>query len=73
MTLFIPKTHTQRKEIQRWCKACCKGPARSKDFCKVRQGPVDFYFCSERCARFFVQYRYDPVWGPRFKRTASHM
>jgi ribosomal protein L24E len=55
----------------RWCKSCCKGPAHSKDFCKVKQGPVDFWFCSERCVQFWVAHRYDPKFAKWLKMPAT--
>ena len=70
MGIFIPKTHA-KGEIQRWCKVCCKGPARGRDYVKVRQGPMDFWFCSEACAFFWGQKRYDPKYAKYFKMTAT--
>eukprot|EP00966_Prymnesium_polylepis_P238820 5523337-Prymnesium_polylepis.1 len=41
-----------------WCKTCCQGRVRARDLVKVRQRPVQFWLCSERCAEFWSEHRY---------------
>lgn len=71
MGVFIPKTHGSSGEPKRWCKTCCKGPVRAKDMYKIRQGPVDFWFCSTRCAEFWSEHRYNPKYAKRLKMSAT--
>ena len=71
MGIFIPKTHGSSGEPNRWCKTCCKGPARSKAMYKIRQGPVDFWFCSTHCAEHWAQHRYNPKYAKLFKISAT--
>lgn len=62
--------HMDRRTCsRRWCKACTLGPL--SDVVKVRQGPIDFYFCSVDCATFWHAYRYDARLGPLFKMSAT--
>lgn len=70
MGVFLPKQEN-RGERMRWCKTCCRGPMRSKDTVKYRQGPVDFHFCKIECATFFLQHRYEPGLRRWFKRSAT--
>lgn len=59
--------HTTRapERRPRFCKTCVAGPLKQP--IKVRQGPVDFYFCSVKCAEFWHEHRYDARLGPLFK------
>ena len=45
-----------REEFCKWC-ACKK--ARRQMF-KVRDGPVEWYFCDVPCAEDWLEYRHEP-------------
>ena len=56
--MFLPK-HTHKQCVQGWCRWCCKR-AQKKHMFKVRQGPVDWFFCDDEHASLWFEYRYKP-------------
>ena len=59
MTLFIKPRHF-RRETRSWCRRCCKRAAM-KDLFKLRDGPLDFYFCDSEHALDWLEYRHSSV------------
>jgi len=56
--MFVPK-HTHKQCVVSWCRWCCRR-AQKKHMFKVRQGPVDWYFCDDEHAALWFEYRYKP-------------
>ena len=59
MTLFI-KPRPFRRETRSWCRWCCKRAAM-KELFKLRDGPLDFYFCDSEHALDWLEYRHSSV------------
>ena len=59
MTIFInPRPY--RRQTRSWCQWCCKRAAM-KDLFKLRDGPLDFYFCDSEHALDWLEYRHSSV------------
>ena len=59
MTIFI-KPRPFRRETRSWCRWCCKRAAM-KELFKLRDGPLDFYFCDSEHALDWLEYRHSSV------------
>lgn len=54
--VFVPcRVHTRDKST--WCRWCVQFKAKSALF-KVRDGPIDWYFCDEEHAELWITYRH---------------
>ena len=59
MTIFI-KPRPFRRQTRSWCRWCCKRAAM-KELFKLRDGPLDFYFCDSEHALDWLEYRHSSV------------
>ena len=56
--MFIPShTRQKRKLKKQWCYWCCKQHPQ-KDMFKIRDGPVDWFFCDLSHADLWLEHRY---------------
>ena len=46
-------------ETKPWCRWCCKRDFKKAMF-KVRDGPIDWYFCDTIHAELWLEYRHNP-------------
>ena len=66
MTIFInPRSY--RRQTRSWCQWCCKRAAM-KDLFKLRDGPLDFYFCDSEHALDWLEHRHTSVEANRLLR-----
>ena len=49
-----------RRQTRSWCRWCCKRAAM-KELFKLRDGPLDFYFCDSEHALDWLEYRHSSV------------
>lgn len=57
--VMLPKQDPKRPELLMWCRWCCHcGP--KKQFFKVRDGPIDWYFCNNIHAELWLEFRHNP-------------
>lgn len=56
--LFLPRERSESNEKKTaYCNWCVCTKARSQLF-KVRDGPIDWYFCDVKHAEFWLEYRH---------------
>ena len=56
--MFLPK-YTHKPVLMSWCRWCCASDQKKRMF-KVRNGPVDWFFCNEAHADQWFYYRHKP-------------
>jgi len=56
--MFIPQRFRRHSRDNRsWCRWCCARQSRGQLF-KLRDGPIDYYFCDETHAELWLEFRH---------------
>ena len=66
MAIFV-KLRPHRRLTRSWCHWCCKRAAM-KDLFKLREGPLDWYFCDSEHALDWLEHRHSSVEANRLLR-----
>jgi hypothetical protein len=66
MTIFV-KPRPYRRLTRSWCRWCCKRAAM-QDLFKLRDGPLDWYFCDSEHALDWLEHRHSSVEANRLLR-----
>jgi hypothetical protein len=66
MTIAV-KARPPRRLTRSWCWWCCKRAA-TKDMFKLRDGPLDWYFCDSEHALDWLEHRHSSVEANRLLR-----
>ena len=61
------KARPYRRLTHSWCRWCCKRAAM-KDMFKLRDGPLDWYFCDSEHALDWLEHRHTSVEANRLLR-----
>jgi hypothetical protein len=67
MTIFFRPRSYRRLTRSCWCRWCCKRAAM-QDLFKLRDGPLDWYFCDSEHALDWLEHRHSSVEANRLLR-----
>jgi len=70
--MFIPRhMRSFKRQTRSFCRYCCRRDATKKLY-KLREGPLDWYFCNEEHALDWLEHRYRDLRSNRLLSTLPH-